>query len=207
MSGLSFPQTLPAEYLNLLSDLLGATRTEPAGSEARSLAYRKFVGYVTVLEQAGWRKATIGPAVGITRQGLSHLTSRYEPLLQPWPPVEHAPRPIPRVRVGRLGPPPSPSLPKEIRLRLGVLRRESEGCRGPYRGTAKANRPEWRAGAEFAAIVHALITDGPYTFKGIARDLGLAPLAVHNRLARHGYKPFAPSQTPAKEHDPRARAS
>ena len=188
---------LTEDMASMLRSLHADILAQPKFSDAQQSTYRRYVGYIHMLRLAGWSYQSIAAAAGVSRQAVHQIIDYYEPTYAGLPPVAPPPsRPVP----GRRKPwPYSPPLSDELINRLHDLRIASSGLRGQVRGTAREDSPEWQAGREFAAIVNHLITDGPYTLYGIARDLGVQVLTLDNRLARHGHRGFRPSQAPKSE--------
>jgi hypothetical protein len=196
-----WPQPLPEDVLATLRMLRRTARAADTAAGRRE-AWGRFLGYVDALKSAGWRETSLSRPLGVTHEALRQVRLDYSasPADPAWP-VPPGPRRPPREPAG----PPRKYLSAQQISELNALRRRSSRFRGPVRGTDRENDPDWAAGREFAARVHELVGEG-HSVYGIAADLGVANMSVRNRLARHGYREFVPSQAP-KFDPPRTRAA
>lgn len=186
-----YPQPVPEDVSQVLVNL--RTVALGAGSpDERGYAWGRFLGYVAALKLAGWRERSLSEHLGLSHETIRQVRLKYQagPADPAWP-----------VPPGPQRPPPPPKEPRRKYLtaeqiaELNELRERSQ-LRGPVVGTERENDPAWLAGREFAARVAHLLDHG-YTTYGIAADLGIRVLAIKNRLARHGYRKFSPSQMPS----------
>lgn len=199
---------LPAAEAGTLLALYDATYDAEHGTPQREAAWRRLSGYLGLLADAGWPARAAADVLGVSRQAIKQIRQNHEPAPAGLPAVPPAPpRADPKPPPGPSGAQPSPPLGEAMLAKLRQLLAESPGMQGQVRGTAREADPRWQAGRRFAALLHEL-TDGgggPHSVHGIAGQLGLTYGALRNRLARHGYRPFPPSQAPPDLRDTQER--
>lgn len=134
----------------------------------------------------GWNLQALAQPLGITREGVRLIVLKSTDLTDlpdlPLPPQPSAPSPRPPRKVLLIRP--------EVAGRL----REMHAVSRRVNGGMDPDDPARRVSEEFSALLAQLVAQGVSVYR-IAKVLGCEASGINARLARHGYRKPAPSQS------------
>ncbi len=142
--------------------------------------------YLVAAVSRGWTLTALGDALGITREGVRLRCLKFPGFIGEVPDVPEAPRK-----------PVAHRPPRRQRLlikpEMAEKLRQMQAVAATVNGGMATDDPARRVSEEFAAICADLVAQGVSVYT-IAKTLGVTDGAIFFRLARHGYRPPAPSQ-------------
>jgi transposase-like protein len=142
--------------------------------------------YLVAAVSRGWTLVALGDALGITREGVRLRCLRFPGFVGEVPDVPEPPR---RPIAHR---PPRKRL--LIKPEMAEKLREMQAVAATVNGGMATDHPARRVSEEFAATCADLVAQGVSVYT-IAKAIGVTHNAIFFRLARHGYRQPAPSQS------------